>query len=281
MTYNASAFNVGRRVLIEFEDQEWSGAKIIGFESYPGAGMDYYFIHNFETAVDQPDYVWDMKIPDDYGLYPDDSYITTDSKFGTSAMVLKEYFVIEYWGGYDDITDTDLTPPFTMEYWFKFDGNFDLSGPYGSESKANFELFYMSGVINGWLQIEVSSSNGQLYLIEWGGDMDDNVVADTYYDTVFSITTNLWHHFAVVVTADKIKWYIDGILQNTYTSLSSVGFMPRVQVRSDGRHVMNAWEYVEFWNESLGVNMIVDALSISRSEKYTENFTPPTEPPSV
>ena len=26
---------------------------------------EYYFIHNFETAVDQPDYVWDMEYPAD------------------------------------------------------------------------------------------------------------------------------------------------------------------------------------------------------------------------
>jgi len=43
MECNADAFEVGDRVLVEFVDQDWDGARVIGFESNPKpCGWDYY-----------------------------------------------------------------------------------------------------------------------------------------------------------------------------------------------------------------------------------------------
>jgi hypothetical protein len=47
----------------------------------------------------------------------------------------------------------------------------------------------------------------------------------------------------------------------------------------DGFNVM----YTDFYlyNDSGAGKILMDAFSIAKGEKYTENFTPPTEPPSV
>ena len=40
--------------------------------------------------------------------------------------------------------------------------------------------------------------------------------------------------------------------------------------------------YSDFYiDNEKGSKLLVDALSITKGEKYTANFTPPTEPPGV
>ena len=107
----------------------------------------------------------------------------------------------------------------------------------------------------------------------WIGDIDGNeLVRDT--TTTIPFSYGEWHHFAMVLTDNKLRYYFDGIKHDEFTSPSPTGFK--------GRY-MDTWRFIDTSNYSDspgGLEVIMDALSIARFEKYTENFTPPTEPPS-
>ena len=274
MTYNASAFNVGRRVLIEFEDQEWSGAKIIGFESYPGTGMEYYFIHNFETAVDQPDYVWDMAEPDNYEFDYGTSSLTSDAKFGNYGLQLREFQAYYSPNAADNL---DFDTPYTLEYWFKvpvpntgIDAYFNLA--WGNTSGYGVYQIMLYRRSSWPLQYPVEFTR-------WVCDLDDNELVDDD-TTAIPFTYSEWHHFAMVLTDNKLRYYFDGVKHDEFISPSPTGFKGRP---ASWGNFMDTWEFIDTSNYSDpgGLEVIIDAWSVTRSEKYTANFTPPTEPPSV
>ncbi|HHT9136482.1 MAG TPA: hypothetical protein ACFYEK_04470 [Candidatus Wunengus sp. YC60] len=263
MTYNASAFNVGRRVLIEFEDQEWSGAKIIGFESYPGAGMDYYFIHNFETAVDQPDYVWDMEYPGDYILHADDVILDSDAKFGQYAGHVTQASHFEM--VYEPANTTDeFWPPLTYEFWFKWTYENMVSGEIDIWGWKELPGGWINMMYECWFHIE-EGLNPCSYMRDNVYDTYSNTIATDEYPIPF--TFGIYNHYAAVILPERIKVFLNGALFKEYIS-----------PEPDGFNVM----YNDFFCfNGVGGKLLIDALSITQGEKYTTNFTPPTAPPSV
>ena len=252
---------MGDRVVVEFTAQDWSGAKVIGFESNPKSCLAYYFIHNFETAVNQPDYVWDSGYPADYEFYYEHTVLDPDAKFGNYACNLSGgQFELYY---EPDSTTDEFWPPLTYEFWFK-------------ASVINGYLYgqiWLYGWLGDW-RTQVCFETGFLvtpyaaytYMEDYVYDMYFNVISNSRYDIPFPLGEYV--HYALVVLPDRIKVFIGGVLFKEYISP-----MP------DGFNVM----YTDFclYNESGAGKILMDAFSITKGEKYTENFTPPTEPPSV
>jgi hypothetical protein len=226
---------------------------------------EYYFIHNFETAVDQPDYVWDMENPESFELYHFNynhsrlCVLDPDAKFGNYAchVVSNTIFGMYYEPLYE------LTPPLTYEFWFKL-----IEGSKGSYMEIWLngyrDLGYdwleaMYQVIFGiWKGVNTSFAN----IGTWGGGYDYEEY--TEYPVFYRpFSFNVYNHYAIVILPDRIKTFINGILFKEYIS--------------GGFNV----PYCEFFidNED-GSKLLIDALSITKGAKYTENFTPPTKPPS-
>jgi len=232
---------------------------------------EYYFIHNFETAVDQPDYVWDMENPESFELYYFNySYGTfcvldPDAKFGNYSchVVSKSYFGM-YYEPLSYESPNELTPPLTYEFWFKF-----IEGSEGS---------YMEIWLNGckdlgydWIEAMYQVSFGTRKGVDtsydsiatWGGgyDYEEHTEYPVFYRP-FSF--NVYNHYAIVILPDRMKTFINGILFKEYIS--------------GGFNV----SYSEFYiDNERGSKLLIDALSITKGEKYTENFNPSAPPEPV
>ena len=226
--------------------------------------VDYYFIHNFETAVDQPDYVWDMEYPDEYNIYYEDTVLDPDAKFGNYACNLNGgQFELYY---EPDSTTDEFWPPLTYEFWFKASvideylyGQIWLYGwlgkpEVGLPTQIRFDTWFM-----------VTPYAAYTYMEDRVHDMYFNYISESRYDIPFPLGEYV--HYAIVVLPDRIKVFIGGVLFKEYISP-----MP------DGFNVM----YTDFYlyNESGAGKILMDAFSIAKGAKYTENFTPPTAPPS-
>jgi hypothetical protein len=110
-----------------------------------------------------------------------------------------------------------------------------------------------------WKGVDTSFEN----IATWGGGYDYEEY--TEYPVFYRpFSFNVYNHYAIVVLPDRIKTFINGILFKEYIS--------------GGFNV----PYYEFYidNED-GSKLLIDALSITKGAKYTENFTPPTEPPKT
>lgn len=252
------------------------GNHIIGKAPNPVPSADYYFIHNFETAVNQPDYVWDMEEPDDYELDCGGSSLTSDAKFGNYGLQLAKFKV--YYAP-DAPDNLDFDTPYTLEYWFK------IPAPSPPTSiDAYFNLAWGNTWSDGVYQLLLYCGNWRpgvpMQFKRYITDIDDNELVDDATTTIpFSYSE--WHHFAMVLTDNKLRYYFDGIKQDEFTSPSPTGFKGRL---SKSGTYGNTWEFIDTSNYSDspgGLEVIIDAWSVTRSEKYTENFTPPTEPPGV
>lgn len=227
-----------------------------------------YFIHNFETAVDQPDYVWDMQSPADYMLYYEDTILDADAKFGNYACNVVNNAIVGMY--YEPYTPTDeFWPPLTYEFWFNFT-------PVNSTGFFEIWIFGWKTFPDGgwdysmyqtWCQLGLEYYEPHTpysYMEDWIFDSYSNKISDLQYNIPFPLGEYV--HCAIIVLSDRIKIFYNGVLFKEYIS-------PQV----DGFNTM----YTDFYlDNQKGSKLLVDAISITKGEKYTENFTPPTEPPS-
>jgi hypothetical protein len=237
----------------------------------PVSKNEYYMINNFESLT--ADYIWDMEEPEDFYSYLDGSYLVTDSRFGNYALHAGE-LQYEYWP--DSSANRDFDTPMTLEYWFKV----TVATP--TPIDAYFNLAWSNSTKNGVFQLLIYGDTwapGELSFVRYIRDLDDNkLVDDETYTIPFSYYE--WHHFALVVTDNKLRYYFDGIMHTEFTSPSPTGFKSR-----GGYPYSDAWVFIDTSNFSGtngtgGLEVIIDAWSLSRYEKYAGNFTPPTYPPS-
>ena len=215
---------------------------------------EYYFIHNFETAVDQPDYVWDMEYPDEYYLYYEDTVLDPDAKFGNYGLQLNDF---ELYYEPDSTTD-EFWPPLTYEFWFKASvideylyGQIWLYGWLGKP-----EVGWPTQV---WFDTWFDVTPSHAYMEDRVADISFNDISKSRYDIPFPLGEYV--HYALVVLPDRIKVFYNGVLFKEYISP-----MP------DGFNVM----YTDFYlyHESGAGKILIDAFSIAKGEKYTENFNP-------
>ena len=229
---------------------------------------EYYFIHNFETAVGQPDF-WGMEEPGDYLLYYENTVLDPDAKFGNYACSRGEMeSYCEMWLYYEpDSTTDEFWPPLTYEFWFKASvideylygehlyGEIWLYGWLGRP-----EVGYPTDI---WFDMRFWVTPASTYMEDNVSDMYFNYISGSRYDIPFPLGEYV--HYALVVLPDRIKVFYNGVLFKEYISPQANGF-----------NVM----YTDFYLYSEYGKILMDALSIAKGEKYTENFTPPTKPPS-
>jgi hypothetical protein len=264
----AAGFSVSDEVLV-LKKRDGSIIKVIGHTDgiRRCESGDYYFIHNFETAVDQPDYVWDMEYPDRYLFFHENTVLDPDAKFGNYACSRGEMGL--YYA--PDNTTDEFWPPLTYEFWFKASvTNGYLFGEiylYGWLGKPE-----VGAPTQAWFDIRFWVTPSHAYMEDNVSDMYFNYISRSRYNIPFPLGEYV--HYALVVLPDRIKVFFNGVLFKEYIS-----------PMSDGFNVM----YIDFylfidrlateWNQS--GKILIDAFSIAKGAKYTENFTPPTEPPSV
>lgn len=230
------------------------------------SGVEYYFIHNFETAVDQPDYVWDMEYPADYEFYYEDTVLDADAKFGNYAYNITNSYVEIY---YEPYTPTEeFWPPLTYEYWFKAsETNGYLYGEiwiYGWKPRPGGGSY---STYQTWFDVAPYFAEwcpAHSYMEDWIFDCYKNKISDLQYAIPFPLGEYV--HCAIVVLPDRIRVFYNGVLSKEYISPQADGFNVR---------------YSDFYVENDGGKLLVDALSIAKGEKYTNNFTPPTRPPAA
>ena len=266
----AAGFSVGDEVIV-LKKRDDTIIKVIGHtDGIKRCGAEYYFIHNFETAVDQPDYVWDMEEPDNYKLYCNSSSLTSDAKFGNYGLQLAQFTVYYAPNAPDDL---DFDTPYTLEYWFKIHApSPPTSIPTGISTE--FNLARGCTWTNGVYHLGIYCANlvpyDPIYFIIGVRDIDGNDLAFDYTTTI-PFSYGVWHHFAMVLTDNKFRYFFDGVMQDEFTSPSPTGFKSRIG---------DKWFFIDTNNyDPTALKVVIDALSVTRSEKYTNNFTPPTEPP--
>jgi hypothetical protein len=270
----AAGFSVGDEVIV-LKKRDDTIIKVIGHTDGIKRCERYYFIHNFETAVDQPDYVWDMEEPDNYEFSCRYSSLTSDAKFGNYGLQLADFTVYYAPNATDDL---DFDTPYTLEYWFKIHApSPPTSIPTGIA--ADFNLARGATWTNGVYQLGIYGPNRRpydpIYFIIAVRDIDGNDLAFDYTTTI-PFSYDVWHHFAMVLTDNKFRYFFDGVKQDEFTSPSPTGFKGRDR---------DIWRFIGTYNHSYppygGLKVIIDALSITKGEKYTNNFTPPTTPPAA
>jgi len=265
---------VSDEVLV-LKKRDGSIIKVIGHTDGIRKCGGYYFIHNFETAVDQPDYVWDMAEPQNYEFDYGSSFLVADSKFGNYGLQLNDF----RWYYYSDAIDNlDFDTPYTLEYWFKIPTPPALVG-----IDAYFNLAWGNTWSDGVYQLLINCTPPHppypvrsISFVRYICDIDGNEIADDETTTI-PFSYNEWHHFAMVLTDNKLRYYFDGVKHDELTSPSPTGFKGRL---SQSGTYGDTWWFIDTSNYSDpgGLEVIIDAWSVTRSEKYTANFTPTTPP---
>lgn len=147
-----------------------------------------------------------------------------------------------------------LTDDFTVEFWYKVLDGWDNSG-------------YIITTLGGRL-VEFSATGGdstQVCVVRIGNGSSWVV----QYDSAGALrpSVNAWHHVALVRYSDTFTSYIDGQV-NKQDSISSFTALSQ-----------NALIVLGATHSRL--HALIDELRISKIARYTEAFTPPTEPFTV
>jgi hypothetical protein len=156
------------------------------------------------------------------------------------------------WIEADDSPDWDFgTGDFTIDWW---EFRFDTTGGRASISRdasASFPAFLL-GLSNGTNLLVDMSSAGASWDIASAKSMG-------------SITTNAFVHYAVVRSGNNFYTFKNGVQQDTWTSSAAL---------NTSSSVLYVGKHGGSYNSAA-----IDELRISKGiARWTENFTPPTEP---
>jgi len=174
---------------------------------------------------------------------------TAQKKFGNGSLLLNGANQLIKW---DSHADWNISGDFTLEGWFR------LSALPPSGTWATLFAWHNAVANQGWRLIVGVA--GQLH---WSTDAGGN----NGFLVNAGITTGQWYHIAVTNEGGVLKAWLDGALIATDNGWS---FTPptnepfRIGATSDGD-----WEF----------NGFVDSVRLTKGAvRYTDNFTPPTEP---
>lgn len=155
-------------------------------------------------------------------------------------------------------------------------GYFDGTGDYLISSSSDFSFGSGDFTVEGWMYVinsdsyrsianfTTSSNNNTLCVI-------NNVLlwydGGTHRAESNSFAQNTWHHFAVTRLSGKIRIFVNGEKSNfDYTSFSNIN-SGSVRIGTNG------------FSNSFWFNGYLDDIRITKGvARYTENFTPPTDP---
>ena len=170
---------------------------------------------------------------------------TAQSKFGGASASFDGS------GDYLDIPNinnefTFGNSEFTIEFWIRFN-----STTFG------FVYDQRPPGTNGFFPSLSWFSSAVRYYVNGS----DRIVSNT-------LSTGVWYHVAIVKTGNDTKMYINGTQQgSTWTDSTSLG---------SGAQILFAAETFNYGTNAL--NAYYDEIRISKSARYTANFTAPTEP---
>jgi hypothetical protein len=140
-------------------------------------------------------------------------------------------------------TSYQFSGDFTIEYWANL-SNIDGVMPIGQTYTGNnFQIYY--------------SADGS---IEWGGSNLGLVST-----SAGAVSTNSWHHAAMVRSGSTITLYINGVSKGTISSSATVGNNANIGIGARPNNAYNCTGYIS------NVRLVSSAV-------YTSAFTPPTAP---
>ena len=201
--------------------------------------------------------VFDSTAQNNLELYGNAKISNAQSKFGGTS------FALDGTGDYAEFIDTDVgnfgTSDFTIECWFRsdqFDSLRTLISKYTTvDGYRSWRLFFDT------------ANKLKLDITQYG--TGSGIQALT---TASSFSANTWYHLAVVRNGATITIYINGTADSntlnygasTPVFASTTKLLIGAQSNSSGtRYYFDGY---------------IDELRISRTARYTEDFTPPTEP---
>ena len=225
-----------------------SSSEITNLYTYDNTSSNYY-VDTFTNA--SGDGQWDTASNWTSGSVPSSSTNVTISSGQTitagASLGNSIYFdgVDDYLSFSNSSGQFEATGDFTFEAWVNWTTlvNGDMSPIFGGQQHAYVALY-------GQKAIRIDSNN------QCGGDQN--------FGSFASITTNEWHHIAVVRSGSTITWYTDGISDGTNTC-SGPWF-------DDGGTMYigkNIWRSGYFHGYMKNIRY-VDGTAV-----YTSNFTPP------
>ena len=177
---------------------------------------------------------------------------TTQSKFNGSSL--------KFDGSGDSLqlphnADFSLgSEDFTIEFWLLTNQN-NIGAPVAHRSAAG------AGATNWLVTLNYPTQDKlALYLSDGSSYVVNGLI------TTSSVNDGQWHHYAATRSGSSVRVFVDGILENTATTISSVSSTARI---------------LQIGNDEDGnyLNGYIDDLRITKGvARYTSNFTPPTQP---
>jgi len=161
---------------------------------------------------------------------------STQAKYGTTSM---------YFDGTGDCLIFPATPNFL------FSGNFTIEAWFNRDNGADGSIFVMETSGANYFALNVASTGYSVYL---------NATGPNFSPTV-TLSNNTWYHVAVVRNGSTVTLYHNGTNIGTASNSSSLGSATVIA-------------YVGGING--GLKAYIDDLRITKTARYTTNFTPPT-----
>jgi hypothetical protein len=164
-----------------------------------------------------------------------------------------------FFDGVDDYIDALDSPAFTfgttftVECWFKVNDSGVLRALFGQgDSSGTASTRTVDIYRHSTLDVLVAEL--------FSGSSGTNIVGTTRFTDKVNVG---WHHVAVVRSGSNFKLFVDGILENTFTSAMSINDSTnKFSIGTLGEYTGAPWSG---W---------IDEFHISSSALYTANFTP-------
>lgn len=184
---------------------------------------------------------------------------TAQSKFGDSSFYFdgSAYLTIP---GYDFGTDD-----FTIDWW---------EYPTNANAGTRFTNVYCTSYATqaGGILLYVNEDNLRLYLSNKTGGATTNDWNVLSYVTLGSNVINTWTHRAVVRSGSRLMFFKNGQLEYTYTiGTNKIGYS------SDRPWGIGNWAS-DLMTTGYPYIGYIDEFRVSDIARWTESFTPPTEP---
>jgi len=163
---------------------------------------------------------------------------TAQSKFGDTSLYFNNASIYTIPAGW---APQGGTADYTMEFWWRTEGTPGTNATLFMDSNQKF-----------FMQFE---NDGNVHM--WADDADLSQ----------SFSVNTWYHAAFVRNGSTVNWYHNGTAVGSGLSVGTMDTLGTLYM--GGQPISGGRFYFQGW---------VDEMRISRFARYTNNFTPPTEP---
>lgn len=243
-----------------------TGALVAETMSALGTGGDAYYalvggLYNFDEYIFPP-YIVDSGPLDRISKTRGSQTLSTsEKKFGASSLALAEAENSQFFGipMTDAGTYSGTSAVFTQEGWFR-----TRTVPAGSNGTRGAVMDFTGGATAAG-SVWYDSSTG-LFSINY--DSADTVTVASHTGT-HAVPVDTWAHLALVKGNKWVRFFVDGQLDMMF-AVTENGF-------SANWYTNASMMYFGATGAYLGVSHI-DSIRLTRAERYSATFTPPTEP---